>query len=153
MSLRRPSTASTGRPAFRGPDRRRGGRAGLGRTLLAWLAVLAVVVQTTVPDFAMAARNAARIQAAAAQQLSHGHHDGGHRPSEPAAPTHGQDHEALCAFCLALGTHGLSAAPAAALPVPAQYGVAALPDGEGVRPRPLFLIGHSPRAPPASQQV
>lgn len=144
---RRSRTAPTGRAARRG--------SGLGRALLAWLAVLAVVVQTTVPDFAMSVRRAAlqRADAAAAHHVEHGRHGGGdHGQPEAPAPA-GHEHEQLCAFCLALGTHGLEAAPDDALPVPVAYGAAALPAEAGIRPQPFFLTGHNPRAPPASRQV
>ncbi|PWC41686.1 hypothetical protein TSO221_23050 [Azospirillum sp. TSO22-1] len=122
--------------------------------LLAWLAVLAVVVQTTVPDFAMAARRAAQQRAdiATAHHVQHGlHGDRQGQPEAPAPASH--EHEQLCAFCLALGTHGLEAAPDDALPVPVAYGAAVLPTEAGIRPQPFFLTGHNPRAPPLPQQV
>lgn len=143
---RRARTAPTGRTALCG--------SGLGRALLAWLAVLAVVVQTTVPDFAMAARRAAqqRADAAAALHVQHGQHGDRHgQPEAPAPASH--EHEQLCAFCLALGTHGLEAAPTDALPLPVAYGAAVLPAEAGIRPQPFFLTGRNPRAPPAPQQV
>lgn len=151
----RSRTAPTGRAAPCAPARRRGvRRPDLGRVLLAWLAVLAIVVQTTVPDFAMAARRAAqqRAETAAAHHVLHGHHGGEHgQPDTPAPARH--EHEPLCAFCLALGTHGLEAAPADALPAPVAYEAAALPVEAGVRLPPFFLTGHNPRAPPAPRQV
>ncbi|WP_448192337.1 DUF2946 family protein [Azospirillum sp. sgz301742] len=134
---------------------RRTAPSGSWRPVLAWLAVLAILVQSTIPDFAMAARNAARHRAevAAAHQVHHHQHHGAEqqRPETPA-PAGNHDHETLCAFCLALATHGLAAGLGNALPVPVGYDIAALPMQRGIRPQPLFLTSLNPRAPPNSDQ-
>ncbi|HYD70217.1 DUF2946 family protein [Azospirillum sp.] len=149
MSDRRHFRSAYGRTASRGSA-----DGGCGwRAVLGWLAVLAILVQTTVPDFAMAARRAAqqRAEAITAHQVHAPHHDGaGQRQPEAPVPANGHEHAKLCAFCLALAAHGLAAASDDALHTPATYGAAPQPVEQGIRPQPLFRIGHNPRAPPAS---
>ena len=152
MSDRRHPHTASWRTAPRGSAE---GRCGW-RMVLGWLAVLAILVQTTVPDFAMAARRAAqhRADAVAAQQVHEHHHDGaGHQQPDTPTPADSHEHAKLCAFCLALSTHGLAAAPHDALAAPATYGAAPLPAERSIRPQPFFLTGHDPRGPPAPQQV
>jgi len=152
MSDRRQPRTALGRTAPRGSAE---GRCGW-RVLLGWLAVLAILVQTTVPDFAMAARRAAqqRAEVVATHQVHEHHQDGaGHQQPETPVPAGDHKHAELCVFCLALSTHGLAAGPHDALAMPVGYGVAPPPVEQDIRPRPLFLVGHNPRAPPASAQA
>lgn len=133
------------------------GVAGSRRLVMGWLAVLAILVQTTIPDFAMAARNAARQRAevAAGHYAYEHHHHGTERrqPETPAPAGGGGEHGTLCAFCLALATHGLAAAPGEALVAPTDYEAVRQPVEQGVRLRPLFLTCLNPRAPSVSAQV
>ena len=152
MSDRRHLHTAFGRTAPRGSAE---GRC-CWRTVLGWLAVLAILVQTTVPDFAMAARRATqqRAEAIAAHQVHAHQHDGaGHQRPKAPSPADSHEHAKLCAFCLALATHGLAPGPGDALDTPTRYEAAPLPAEQGIRPQPLFLIGHNPRAPPASAQA
>ncbi|WP_448204879.1 DUF2946 family protein [Azospirillum sp. sgz302134] len=125
--------------------------------MAAWLAVLAILVQTIVPDFAMAARNAARQQATAAtaQQIHHAdhqHRDGAAQPGKPA-PADRHQVEDVCAFCLALNTHGTPPHPGAELAVPVSYTTTVILARPGIRPPQLFLVGSGPRAPPSAEQA
>nr|WP_281416008.1 DUF2946 family protein [Azospirillum rugosum] len=121
---------------------------------------MAILVQTIVPDFAMAARNAARqkAEAAASHQVQHTHHahhqhhEGTAQPDTPALADRHQ-HEELCAFCLALNTHGTPAHPGADPAVPVSYAATVVLAQPGIRPPQLFFIGSGPRAPPATEQV
>lgn len=139
------------------------------RRVLAWLAILAILVQTIVPDFAMAARAAGyRIGNAVEAAAAHDCHQESGEPElgagsgmqmptgaahSPQAPAGGDDHGAVCPFCLALGTHGLITEPGGKLPVPAFHYAVAQPQEAGVRPRLLFLTCLHPRAPPGTAQV
>ena len=83
------------------------------RRVVACLAVLAVVAQAVLFDFAMAARatTAAQERAAAAHSPGH-HHTPPHKPDNP-----GHGHEGTeCPFCIARATH--QAAPVANAVVP-----------------------------------
>ncbi|HYG90016.1 MAG TPA: DUF2946 family protein [Azospirillum sp.] len=152
--IRHVRNALSGGTAARGSA----GGGGAWRVVSAWLAVLAILVQTTVPDFAMAARNAARHRTAmaataAAEHVHHQHQDGSHHQPEQPAPSGEHEHESLCAFCLALGTHGLAQGLGDALAVPVAYEAAALPVEQGICPPQFFLTCLNPRAPPASDRV
>ncbi|MCW2241481.1 DUF2946 domain-containing protein [Azospirillum canadense] len=116
-----------------------------------WLAVLAILVQTIVPDFAMADRNTARqtTEAAAAHHADHQHHDGSTEPNKPA-PAEQHHHEELCAFCLALNTQGTPMNGGLGLATPVHYTVAVVPERPGIRPSQLFHFGSKPRAPPST---
>ncbi|MCW2237963.1 DUF2946 family protein [Azospirillum canadense] len=117
------------------------------------LAVLAILVQTIVPDFAMAARQQAPVVAAQhVQHALHHHPDGAAWPAK-SAPADRHPHEELCAFCLALNTHGTPTHPGAELAVPVSYAAAVVLAQPGIRPPQLFFVGSGPRAPPAAEQV
>lgn len=135
---------SPGFPAARGR---------LRHVLAGWLAVLALLVQVAVPDLAMAARAQAGLPAgfltAATADGQCG--PGLQRPWEhPGEHPGGQamDHGGLCAFCLALATHGL--VPVAAAPPPRVVfpSEASPPASPGMRPADHFLTCLKPRAPP-----
>ncbi|MBP2232618.1 hypothetical protein J2847_005949 [Azospirillum agricola] len=137
--------------------RRRG-----ARVVAAWLAVLAILVQTLVPDFAMAARDAARQKAEIAlalQSVLLGQeavqpHAGGCAPaSDEQAPVRGHQHEELCAFCLALNTHGTPANAGIGLCLPVRYRALVVADRPGIEPLRQFLAGSKPRAPPTNAQA
>jgi len=136
------------------------GTAGLRRALVGWLAVLALLVQVTVPDLAMAARAQAGLPAGfltaptaddhcgtlPSDAQDSGENDGGAHDGT-GHPV--RDHDGLCAFCLALGTHGLLPGstfvrPQAVHRIPVAAQVAA-----GIRPNDHFLTCLNPRAPPA----
>jgi HAMP domain-containing protein len=108
----------------RGPARRcRVGRPTIRRTV-AWFAVLAVLAQTVLFDFAMAARETA----AARERATAAHHAAQQAPrNDPDAPQNqhgGKD----CAFCLARATHQAPTPPAgAALPLPLPIAVVVPP--------------------------
>ncbi len=124
-----------------------GGR--LRHALAGWLAVLALLVQVAVPDFAMAARAQAGLPAGfltAATTPEHCGPDQGHPREHPGGQA--MDHDGLCAFCLALATHGL--APIAAAPPPRTVfaSEASPPASPGLRPADHFLSCVKPRAPP-----
>ncbi|WP_372394709.1 DUF2946 family protein [Azospirillum sp. HJ39] len=132
-----------------------GGR--LRHALAGWLAVLALLVQVAVPDLAMAARAQAGLPAGfltaataaghcGPDQEQHGGQHGGHPGEHPGGQ--GMDHGSLCAFCLALATHGL--VPIAAAPPPRAVfaSEASPPASPGMRPADHFLTCVKPRAPP-----
>jgi hypothetical protein len=77
------------------------------KRLAGWLAVLAVVLQTTLFDFAMAARAraAAQQRAEPAQHAHHGSSQGGQD-----APDH-EHGSKECPFCLARATHQAASLP------------------------------------------
>ena len=118
-----------------------------------WLAVLAILLQTLLPDLGMAARARAQAQEhAAAQTLHHGHADGAETAPVPEPePKHA--HDTTCPFCLALANHAL---------VPASGGVLATPHAEasegpvanaGIVPALSFLTCLRPRAPPHAERA
>ncbi len=144
-------TAPSGVAGRRLAGRRGRVSAGGWAGITAWLAVLAILVQTIVPDFAMAAGNAARRNAEVAtphHHVLHRYHDGSAEPDTPA-PADQHQHEELCAFCLALSTHGTPTNAGAGLTAPVCYSAALVPEQPGIRPPQLFLVGSKPRAPPA----
>lgn len=135
------------------------GTAGLRRSLVGWIAVLALLIQVAVPDLAMAARAQAGMPAGfltAPTSADHcgtipsdaqksgeddgGPHDGSGHPV--------MDHDGLCAFCLALGTHGLLPGSAVVRPQAVLCMPVAAPAAAGVRPADHFLTCLNPRAPP-----
>ncbi|PWC37712.1 hypothetical protein TSO352_09380 [Azospirillum sp. TSO35-2] len=138
---------------------------GLRRALVGWIAVLALLVQVAVPDLAMAARARAGLPAGVLTALAESDHcrpaeDGGppagvHRADGPGRPGgdspghEGADHGALCAFCLALGTHGLSPGSVVVPPRPVVHAAAPAAAERSVRPIDQFLTCLNPRAPPA----
>lgn len=126
-----------------------GGRARLRHALAGWLAVLALLVQVAVPDFAMAARARAGLPAGfltAATAAGHCGPGQGHHGGHPGGQA--MDHDGLCAFCLALATHGLVPTAAAPPPPPVFALVASPPASPGMRPADHFLTCVKPRAPP-----
>lgn len=160
-----------------GAQRFPGGAAGYAgahrswRLLASWLAVLAILVQTVVPDLAMAARGrVARAEPVAAaptagtrlqgpsgtHEHDHSHERAGAPAVDPAstpkAPTH-HDHGAACPFCMALAAHALTPTPNVGLsPIDADASDPVLPDTRIAARRP----GHTPlnpRAPPAFGRV
>nr|WP_222531890.1 DUF2946 family protein [Azospirillum sp. 412522] len=151
-------TARIGAPA---------GTVGRRHLLVGWLAILALLIQVAVPDLAMAAR--ARLPAgilAAATEADHcgaplqeaqagWEHDaprsvaGDGAPADherPAAPA--MEHDGLCAFCLALGVHGLVPVTTAVRPKAVFRMEFAAPASTVVRPADHFLTCLNPRAPP-----
>ncbi|MFS2012073.1 DUF2946 family protein [Azospirillum sp. CT11-132] len=145
------ATARSGAPA---------GMVGLRRVLVGWLAVLALLIQVSVPDLAMAARARAGLPAGfltAATETDHcgstpsdaqvgGEHDG---RADDGSGHPVMEHDGLCAFCLALGIHGLVPATAAVRPRAVFPREVAAPAGAVVRPADHFLTCLNPRAPPA----
>lgn len=132
---------------------------GLRPVVWAWLAAVAILVQTVVPDFAMAARDAAQSRAALYAALGICHYDPQveqavdvpHKPA-PASPVNDQRGD-RCPFCMALGAHALAADLIIELPVPGRFDIAELPIPPGLRPPTLFLTSLHTRAPPLSGQA
>lgn len=153
------ATTRTGVPA---------GTAGRRRMLVGWLAVLALLIQVAVPDLAMAARARAGLPAGFLTAAAEAEHcgsplhearagwehdasqavldDGAPDRERPAPPA--MEHEGLCAFCLALGIHGLVPATSDGRPRAVFRMEVAAPAGAAVRPSDHFLTCLNPRAPP-----
>ncbi len=144
--MRRGAFRTVGKTGLGRPGRWQAGRS----RLFGWVAVLAILIQTLLPDFAMAARVSAPDRAGAVFD--------GLCLANPAPPGASSDRPApalagqggTCVFCLALSAHGL--APASGVePVPLLYGetVAVMP-GAGLPPWSKERTGPSPRAPPGA---
>lgn len=136
------------------------GTVGWHRVLAGWLAVLALLIQVAVPDLAMAARARAGLPAGFLTAATAADHCGTNPSEEQAGGEHDDrgsddsghpvmDHDGLCAFCLALGIHGLVPATATARPQADFRIEVAGPAGACVRPADHFLTCLNPRAPPA----
>lgn len=131
------------------------------RQWLVWMAMIAILIQTIVPDLAMAAWTSAAWQGrdrdgeaiAAYALVAPDHSDimagcGPASPEDPAKPAGAHDHGGSCAFCLALSAHALAPGDtvgAMAFAHPRPIGAS---DPAGIVPRALFLARHCPRAPP-----
>jgi hypothetical protein len=135
------------------------GTVGRRRVLVGWLAVLALLFQVAVPDLAMAARARAGLPAGfltaataadhcgttpSDAQTAEEHDGGGHDGSGHPV----MEHDGLCAFCLALGAHGLTP-DSVAVRLPSVFRMeVATPAGPVIRPADHFLTCLNPRAPP-----
>lgn len=114
----------------------------------AWLAVLAVLAQAVLFEFAMAARDAAETSGQAAAGTHHAHH--GAPAQGPQGPGH--DHGKDCPFCLARATHAAPGLPSAPeLPLPASAAAVASPLAQArvrARRRPGRFRSRSPPREP-----
>ena len=126
-----------------------GGGAGRARPrYAACLAVLAILLQTILPDFGMAARVRAQAQAAT-HEIHQGHADTAHTPPplpDEREPAH--EHGPVCPFCLALASHALAPDSGSTLVAPPVRTSAGPAVAGGIVPAQPFLTCLRPRAPP-----
>lgn len=126
----------------------------------AWMALIAILVQTILPDFAMAARvgraqtdPTLALHALVTVEQSRAVAGCGaiwEDPNGSDQPTGAREHGGPCAFCLALSAHALPPDDAAGTAAFARFQRVGVLDGRGVARSALFRPRHAPRAPPTA---